>query len=72
MSARPRRSPARGTILRVVDGTLPPRVLAAVEAGELDALVRFDTEAMRLHQRVPYEVSWRDGPALVSLTHESG
>lgn len=55
-----------------MDGTLPPRVLAAVEAGELDTLVRFDTDAMRLHHRAPYEVTWRDGPALVSLTHESG
>jgi hypothetical protein len=53
-----------------VSDALPPEVLSAVEAGDLDALVRFDTSALEFHHRGPREVAWREESATVRLTYQ--
>lgn len=44
-------------------------LLTAVEAGDLEALVRFDASAMEFHHRAPREVAWRRDLAIVRLTY---
>ena len=48
---------------------LSPELLTAVEAGDLEALVRFDASAMEFHHRAPREVEWRRDSAVVRLTY---
>ena len=49
---------------------LTPELLTAVEAGDLEALVRFDASAMELHHRAPREVAWRRDSAIVRLNYQ--
>ena len=49
---------------------LTPELLIAVEAGDLEALVRFDASAMEFHHRAPREVAWWRDSAAVRLTYQ--
>jgi hypothetical protein len=53
-----------------VSEPLTPEVLTAVEAGDLETLVRFDASAMEFHHRAPREVAWRRDSAIVRLTYQ--
>jgi hypothetical protein len=53
-----------------VSDALTPDLLTAVEAGDLEALVRFDASAMEFHHRAPREVVWRRESAIVRLTYQ--